>query len=147
VVVTSAVDLVAGQTAVIHGADVAALWTYTGEGAAFSLGAAATLQISQVPRVLSAPGDVLIMRVGLMEVAVLRRSPSTPRRGSPSASTPGRRSVAARNCGRARSRATASALASTHRRISTAPSPSPRPAAESRSRARCSSRRPGRQCR
>ena len=51
--VATAVDLVAGQSATMAGAGDGLVWSYTGSGAAFLVGAGASLQISQarLPRV------------------------------------------------------------------------------------------------
>ena len=51
--VATAVDLVAGQSATMAGAADGLVWSYTGSGAAFLVGAGASLQISQarLPRV------------------------------------------------------------------------------------------------
>jgi hypothetical protein len=49
VAVLTAADLVAGQSAMVHGAaGVPPVWTYSGEGSAFIVGAGAELEISAV---------------------------------------------------------------------------------------------------
>eukprot|EP01050_Picozoa_sp_SAG11_P013573 SAG11_NODE_1595_length_4611_cov_7.390957_3_plen_114_part_00 len=49
VAVLTAADLVAGQSAMLHGAaGVPPVWTYSGEGSAFIVGARAELEVSVV---------------------------------------------------------------------------------------------------